>query len=138
VSAFLADVADAAMPVAVGLLIGAGAARATLSQLDHASARRLAHRYLEPLTTWCLIALGVHAVALLAAGEAGVFSLSLVLIAGGLAVLLRLVDEPEADVVEESAEPPAVPPVATAPIPVSEGPLWARPGRHSAEELAGR
>jgi hypothetical protein len=131
VSAFLSDVADAALPVAIGLLAGAGAARATLSQLDHEPARRLAAEYLEPLTTWCLIALAVHTAALLGAGDIGLLSLSLVLIAGGLAVLLRLVDEPEEDAPSEPAAPPVAPPLAAAPVPVSDGPLWARPGRHS-------
>ena len=124
-STFLADVADAAAPVAVGLLIGAAAARIVLERLDHASARDVAGRYLEPLTTWCLIAIAVHAAALLAAGDAGILSLSLILIAGGLAVLLRLVDDP-VEVVEPE---PEAPPVATAPVPVSNGPLWARPSR---------
>jgi len=125
VSTFLADVADAAAPVAVGLLIGAAAARIARERLDHARARDVASRYLEPLTTWCLIAIAVHATALIAAGDAGILSLSLVLIAGGLAVLLRLVDDP-VEVVEPE---PEAPPVATAPVPVSNGPLWARPSR---------
>ena len=43
-SAFLSDAAGAALPVAVGLLIGAGAARATLARLGHEPARRLARR----------------------------------------------------------------------------------------------
>jgi hypothetical protein len=130
-STFGGDVADAALAVATGLLVGAGAVRATLSQLDHEPARRLAAEYLEPLSTWCLIALAVHTTALLAAGDIGLLSLSLVLIAGGLAVLLRLVDEPEEDAASEPAAPPVVPPVAAGPVSVSDGPLWARPGRHS-------
>jgi len=47
VSTFLADVADAAAPVAVGLLIGAAAARIARERLDHARARDVASRYLE-------------------------------------------------------------------------------------------
>jgi len=125
-STFLADVAEAAAPVAVGLLIGAAVARVALERLDHAGARDVASRYLEPLTTWCLIAIAAHAAALIAAGDAGVLSLSLVLIAGGLAVLLRLADDPD----EIIAPEPEAPPVAPAPVPVSDGPLWARPSRH--------
>jgi hypothetical protein len=31
----------------------------------------------------------------------------------------------------ETEAPPVVTPVPAAPVPVSDGPLWARPGRHS-------
>ena len=68
-SGFLGHVADASLPVAIGLLLLATAAHGTLlAHRDHAGARR----YLEPLSTWCLVALATHTLALIAAGRPGV------------------------------------------------------------------
>src|SRR5262245_41555761 len=84
------DVAHAALPVAVALLVFTGAARAVLwSQVDDPYAQRLAREYVEPLSTWCLGALAVYAVALLLAGDLGVLSLGLTLILAAAAFALR-------------------------------------------------
>ena len=93
-TAFLHDVARAALPVAIGLLTCAAAAAAVLwSRFDDAQAQRLARQYLEPLSTWCLVALATHTLALGAAGEASVLSLVLPLALGAAAVLLRTATE---------------------------------------------
>jgi hypothetical protein len=103
-TAFLHDVARAALPVAIGLLACAAAARAVLwSGFDDAQAQRLARQYLAPLCTWSLIALGTHVVALGAAGEASVLALLLPLALGAAAVLLRVV--PEQETAAPAAEP---------------------------------
>jgi len=89
---FMHDVARAALPVAIGLLTCTAAAAAVLwSRFDDAQAQRLARQYLEPLSTWCLVALATHTLALGAAGEASVLSLVLPLALGAGAVLLRSV-----------------------------------------------
>jgi len=89
---FMHDVARAALPVAIGLLTCTAAAAAVLwSRFDDAQAQRLARQYLEPLSTWCLVALATHTLALGAAGEASVLSLVLPLTLGAVAVLLRSV-----------------------------------------------
>jgi hypothetical protein len=124
-SSFLGHVANAALPVAVGLLVLAAAAQGMLlAQREHAGARR----YLEPLSTWCLIALGTHALALIAAGRAGVFSLSVVLALAAGALLLRSAAETSEPAGDEPAAPPLAPPVTPPPPqPAASGHLWARP-----------
>src|SRR5215210_4911502 len=122
-SAFLADVARASLPVAIVLLVLAAAARGVVwAELDHAEARRVARRYLEPLATWCLVAVGVHVLALGAAGDADLLSLVLPLGAGAAAVALRSAGE--TDHVPE-AQPGAAPAAPAAPSP--GGSLWAEP-----------
>jgi hypothetical protein len=122
-TAFLHDVARAALPVAIGLLTCAAAARAVLwSGFDDAQAQRLARQYLAPLCTWSLIALGTHVLALGAAGEASVLSLLLPLSLGAAAVLLRTA--PERDTEAATAEP--APRRATAPRPATPAPSRTR------------
>jgi TctA family transporter len=120
VTAFLRDVAGASLPVAIVLLILAATARAAIwAQLDHAPAQRVARRYLEPLGTWCLIAVAIHTVALSAAGDAGVLTLALALGLGAGAVLLRPKESPRVE-----PEAPLVAEPRAAPTPA--GSLWAR------------
>jgi xanthine/uracil permease len=123
-SGFLGHVADAALPVAIGLLLLATAAHGMLlAHGDHSGARR----YLEPLSTWCLVALATHTLALIAAGRAGVFSLVVALALGVAAALLRSMaetDEPSTD--EPETQPFAPPATPAAPIPAAAGTLWAR------------
>jgi hypothetical protein len=112
------DIASASLPVAVGLLVLAAIARAALwAQLDDARVQRLAAQYLEPLATWSVIAILVHAVALGGAGElsAGGVGLALAIAFGG--VLLRPGESPA------PPEPAAVEPAAPAERP---GGLWSR------------
>jgi hypothetical protein len=80
-TAFLHDLAAAALPVAIALLAGALATRAVPSS-------PLARDYLEPLATWSLVAIALHTFTLLAAGDVNGFSLALALAlaAGGVAV----------------------------------------------------
>ena len=98
-SAFLGDVASAALPVAIALLLAAAAACGVLwVEVDGARAQRQARLYLEPLSTWCLIALAVYVVAHITAGG----SLLVLFLPLGLAVLAALLRS--ADETDEPAE----------------------------------
>jgi hypothetical protein len=112
-TSFFDHVATASLPVAVGLLILAAAARAAMwAQVDDERVRRVAARYLEPLATWSVIAALVHAVGLGGSAELsfGGLAIGLAIAFGG--VLLR----PSA---EQAAEPE---PAAT----TGPGGLWSR------------
>jgi hypothetical protein len=129
VSGFLADVAGAALPVAIALLVLTAAARGALwAGLDQAT-QRLAREYLAPLGNWCLIALAAYTVALVGAGEVSALSLGLALILGGAAVLLRLAPARAEKRAAAPAPAPAVPaPAAPAtPPPTPAGALWTGP-----------
>lgn len=138
-TAFMHDVARAALPVAIGLLTCAAAAAAVLwTRFDDTQAQRLARQYLEPLSTWCLVALATHTLALGAAGEASVLSLVLPLALGAAAVLLRTAIESgtrpaAAEPVKRRAATPAPAPPATHAPPAAPAaahpaaPLWADP-----------
>ena len=140
-TAFMHDVARAALPVAIGLLVCAAAAAAVRwSRFDDAQAQRLARQYLEPLSTWCLVALATHTLALGAAGEASVLSLVLPLALGAAAVLLRTAagsgprPAPAEPAKRRAAAPPPRParPPADAPPAATQAahptaPLWAEP-----------
>ena len=132
------DVARAALPVAMGLLLLAAAARAALgAQVEDAEAKRLALQYLEPLSTWCLVATATYAFAVLAAGDAGAGALAVPLVLGVAAAALRssgALAEPAR--AEQTAVPaPAVGErIDAMPVTASGGPLWAKP----AEDEAGR
>jgi hypothetical protein len=94
VTGLLHDVARAALPVASALLVVALAARVALwADLDDERLTYVARQYLAPLTTWCLGAVAVYAVALGGAGEAGVVPLALAGGIGAAAVVLRVKDE---------------------------------------------
>jgi hypothetical protein len=128
VTGFMHDVARAALPVAAALLVLAAAARVALwADLDDEKLVSVARQYLAPLSTWCLGAVGVYAVALGAAGEAGVVPLALAAGIGAAAMLLRAP--------ESRDETPAPPVRAEAPtrrvaedVPrPSPGGLWQEP-----------
>jgi hypothetical protein len=122
-SAFFGDVASAALPVAIALLLAAAAACGALwVELDNARAQRQARLYLEPLSTWCLLALAVYVVAHIVAGG----SLLVLFLPLGLAVLaavLRSADETQEE--EATAPPPEEQPLAPV-APATAGTLWAR------------
>jgi hypothetical protein len=138
---FLKDVADASLPVAIILLIGALAALAAVpARPDDARVQRFSALYLLPLCTWCLSALGLHTFAVVAGGDAGVLSLAipLALALGVAAILLWSDANAETDADAPPSDAPARPPVATptataapartpAPAPAAPGSLWARP-----------
>jgi hypothetical protein len=122
-TAFFGDVASASLPVAIALLIAAAAACGVLwVEVEHARAERLARLYLEPLSTWCLIALATYVVAHIVSGG-GLLILFLPLGLAVLAGLLRSADETE----ESAEEPPVVAtePPPTPPAPAPAGTLWA-------------
>jgi hypothetical protein len=114
---FFGHVAGAALPVAIGLLILAAAARAALwAPIDDARVQRLAAQYLEPLSTWCLIAAVTYAIGTGGAGTVDVLSLTVTLLLIALAVLLR----PSEPTVEAPPAPPA--PAIDRPAPAAERP----------------
>jgi hypothetical protein len=143
-SSLLHHISTAALPVAIGLLTLTALARAALSlDIDDADTQRLARRYLVPLGLWCLVATGVHTAAMVAAGDAGGFSVALaLLIAAGAVWLPWVVTEQTAVVAEEvvaslartaPAPPPAAPARPAEPVrPLAAGEsLWAlRPRRN--------
>ena len=122
----LHHVTRASLPVALVLLSFALAARAVLwAQLDHAAAARLARQYLEPLSTWCLIATGVYTLALGLRGDAELVAFVIPVVIAVAAVLLRPEGEPARDEPPPEPEPvaPAQPVTST---PVAAGHLWSR------------
>jgi hypothetical protein len=124
----LSAVASAALPVAIGLLVCAAAARAVLwTGFDDADLQRLAREYLDPVGTWGLGAVGVYLFARTAADgmSIGTFFVASVLAAALLAVW-RLQEE-EATVEEEPIahdEPTLESEAAADPAP--QGRLWSR------------
>lgn len=127
-------IAIASLPIAIGLVaLALGAWGALAAQVDDDDTVRLARTYLEPLSTWALIGIGVHMLALLAAGDAGGLSLALSLLLAAGAVALRIAPAPAPR--QTATSPPAPPkaPVApepTGPVAPTDGPLWA--GRDAA------
>jgi hypothetical protein len=104
-SAFFGHVADAALPVAIGLLALTAVARGVLWAQLEGDERRYAKQYLEPLATWCLIASGTYAFAICASGDAKVLPLGAAIALAVAAILLRSdetaavkADEPKPDV----------------------------------------
>ena len=91
-SAFMHDVARASLPVAIALLAFTAVARAAL-WADDPAVVRLGRQYLEPLSIWCLGAVGVQLFAVVAAGDAGALSLLLPIAMGAAAALLRPSEE---------------------------------------------
>ena len=120
-------IANAAFPVAVGLMMLAAIARAVLEWSSDQDFVRLSREYLEPLTTWCLIATFVYIGAHAASGDIGVLTVVIAAIIGGAAVFVR--DSAAEAPLDE--EPVSVEPAVTAPAPAvaptrGTGALWAR------------
>jgi hypothetical protein len=123
----MSDVAVASLPVAIGLLVLAAAARAVVwADARDERLARVARDHLGPLSTWCLILIAVHAVALGGAGELGAGNGGLSLIIAAAAVLLRsegaAEEEPDEDAPEWARAAPADDEPRPAPAPRS---LWA-------------
>jgi hypothetical protein len=126
-SGFFSTVANAALPVAVGLLVLAVVARGVLlTQPDDARAIRLADLYVEPLAVWSLAALTLQVLALVAAGRAGALALSLPIALALVAAAVLLWSESESEPAAEEG-PVDAPAPAAAPARMAGGPLWARP-----------
>jgi nucleoid-associated protein YgaU len=115
-SEFMHDVARASLPVAIALLAFTAVARAALWAHDPAFVR-VGRQYLEPLSVWCLGAVGVQLFAVVAAGDAGALSLVLPIAMGAAAALLRPSEEaaPAPAAAPQAAAPPAAAPKAAAP-----------------------
>jgi hypothetical protein len=126
-TAFMHDVARASLPVALALLAFTAVARAALWADDPAIVR-VGRQYLEPLSIWCLGAVGVQLFAVVAAGDAGAFSLLLPIAMGAAAALLRP---------SEEAAPAAAPKQAAAPAPrrrpapAASEPVPSAPAKHA-------
>ena len=124
----MSAIANAAFPVAVGLIMLAAVARAVLEWSSDVGFVRLAREHLQPLTTWCLIATFVYVGAHAASGDIGVLTIVIAAIIGGGAVFVRdsateTIEADEEPVVAEAPTPPVAP--ASAPA-RSTGALWAR------------
>lgn len=103
-NAFFSAAADAALPVAVALLVLGAIARGVLwAQLDDPRGRRLARQYLEPLSTWSVAGFIVYALTLVAAGEAATAPLAIALVLAVAAAVLRVEGEEEPRVAPASA-----------------------------------
>jgi hypothetical protein len=129
-SAFMHDVARASLPVAIALLAFTAVARAALWADDPAFVR-VGRQYLEPLSIWCLGAVGVQLFAVVAAGDAGVLSLLLPIAMGAAAALLRPSEEaapaPKAAAPRTPAAAPAAPaPSPSRPTPSPPASLWVK------------
>src|SRR4051794_17072105 len=107
----MSAIANAAFPVAVGLIMLAAVARAVLEWSDDDAFVRLSREHLEPLTTWCLIATFLYVGAHAASGDIGVLTVVIAAVIGGAAVFLRdsvnevTDDEDEAPVIAEAPRP---------------------------------
>ena len=122
----LHHVTRAALPVAILLLSFAVAARALLwAEIDHTPARRIAQQYLEPLSTWCLIAAGVYTLALGLRGDAELAAFLVPVAIAVAAVLLRPPGEPSPAEATTPAPATAASPAPPA-TPVPAGHLWSR------------
>lgn len=126
--------AGASLTVAIGLLVLAVTAAVVLwAQVDDPRAQRAARQYLEPLSAWCLVALGTYTLSLGLAGDLGVLSLALPLVLGAAAVVLRSAAEtgttrPVPRAARAAAPPQAAapaPPPSDAPAPAPDATLWA-------------
>jgi hypothetical protein len=155
-SALFHDVASAALPVAIVLLLLAAAARIAVGQSIGGTEERLARAYLEPLALWSLGAFAVHVVAIGAAGEAGVVSVGVPLVLGAVAALLHPAGEAVAREALEADEhapatarrpatgaprPPAAPasaPTSAAPAPTPSTPAPAAPATPAAAPAGDR
>jgi hypothetical protein len=133
-SAFMHDVARASLPVAIALLAFTAVARAALWADDPAFVR-VGRQYLEPLSVWCLGAVGVQLFAVVAAGDAGALSLLLPIAMGAAAALLRPSEEaapapaapPQAAAPRKRAAAPSAPaPSASEPVPSAPASLWVK------------
>jgi hypothetical protein len=99
-------IAVASLPVAIGLLGLTAVARTVLwARVKDARIDRLAAEHVDPLSTWCLILIAVHAVALGGAGELGAGGLAVAVIVAVAAVLLRAGGDAVAE--EEPGDTPA-------------------------------
>jgi hypothetical protein len=135
-SAFMHDVARASLPVAIALLAFTAVARAALWADDPAFVR-VGRQYLEPLSVWCLGAVGVQLFAVVAAGDAGALSLLLPIAMGAAAALLRPSEEaapapapaaaPQAAAPRKRAAAPSAPaPSPSEPVPSAPASLWVK------------
>ncbi|WP_028067603.1 hypothetical protein [Solirubrobacter soli] len=129
----MSTAATAALLVAIGLLVLAAAACAVqMTPVKDARLRRLARLYLDPLSTWCLAAIVVHALTTVAAGDVVALKLVLPIGIGVAAFLLRWADEPHEPAPAAAATPAAddpvaaVPPRPAAPVRPTTGSLWSR------------
>jgi Mn2+/Fe2+ NRAMP family transporter len=139
----MSTVAHAALIVSLALLLlAAVACGVQMTQVKDAQAQRLARLYLEPLSTWCLAAVVVYALALVASGNSQALSLALPVGVGVAAALLRWSDEPHetaaattsaasagrrpATADAAATSPADAPAPLAAPVRPSTGSLWSR------------
>ena len=127
----MSHVASAALPVALGLLVCAAAARAALRwDFGDEQVQRVVRDHLEPLCLWCLGALVVYVFARSASGGSLLTSLFIGASLGAAILAIWQVDEEPAheehEVVEPTAAIPAEPPPPPAPVDPPRQGLWSR------------
>jgi hypothetical protein len=123
----LSAIASAGLPVAIGLLVCAAAARAVLwTGFDEADVQRLAREYLDPVSTWGLGAVGIYLFARTAADGMSIGTFFIASVLGAALLAVWRPQEEEATVVEEP--PPAgEPTVAVERVErARDGRLWSR------------
>jgi hypothetical protein len=144
-SEFFGHVADAALLVAVALLVLTAVARGVLWSGIEGDERRIARQHLEPLATWCLIATGAYALATVLAGNAGVLPIAAAIALAVAAIALRNIEpaavttnEPTAAApkaaapmsdIRRSPAPESVPPHGRTPVPSAS--LWDEPNENA-------
>jgi hypothetical protein len=113
-----------ALPVAIVLVLLAAAARGVLHfELGDERVRRVARRYLEPLSVLAALAAGIDVLALLVSGDAGALAYAppLFAAAAGLALWLSAEELPAAPRPEPAPEP------EREPEPLPKTSLWDEP-----------
>jgi hypothetical protein len=116
------SVPAASLAVAIALVLAAVVARVLVYAEDR-GLQRTALLYLEPLCTWCLIAVVVHGIALGAAGTVSVGGITLMLLIAAAAVALPIGDAPQEPAEPQPQRQPETPPP---PAPATGGSLWSR------------
>ena len=100
----MSHVANAALPVAVALLVLTAIARGVIWSGIEGEEQRIAAKHLEALSTWCLIATATYAGATLAAGRVTVIGIAAAIVMAGAALLLRT-EEPATGEVAAPEQP---------------------------------
>jgi hypothetical protein len=132
-SEFFGHVADAALPVAVALLVLTAVARCVLWARIEGDEQRIASQHLDALAIWCLIATGTYAFAICAAGEAAPLPLGAAIALAVAAIVLRsnetaavTADEPKPAAKQPHEPKPDVPTHGRTPAPAAHS-LWDEP-----------
>jgi hypothetical protein len=132
----MSHVANAALPVAVALLVLTAIARGVLWSGIQGEEQRIAAKHLEALGAWCLVATGTYAVATIAAGQLSVVGIGAAIVMAVAALLLRTEEPTANEPVQQEPEravrrsPEPVPTHVQTPAPKPKS-LWEEPSAES-------